>query len=1520
MLMRLKVPGKISEWMGQGFSQEEVEGFIVKKTPEWEGEGFSKGEIHEYLGSAPFDITGMDEVLLEAADRGNIKWREEEEVGVGFLKALAPGLTMGELSQDPSDEMGVLRAAKIGLQGSVGGLAYRGELPEFVPEEILANLPVQERLAMQIGTLAGDLPYLAAAWVAATGAGALIGPFAPVIGLGAGFGLVEGLRKVYWDKYQKGEIRSVKEFVFRLNDALWEMEKGFTVGAATGAAGAGSKWLFALAKEIPTLVGVSAALEMRLPEPQEFLDAAVLLGGLKGIHKTVNVLGKHWVKTGERPSEAMARIMRENEREGRLLPRLIRRDPELGLKAGEPRTVEEILGEPPKTIQKLKTFSGEPEPYDGPLTPEQRYWKNWKTSKSVDAKEMKIQDIKDEAVDKMVEEVREGEAPWSLREELDKIVKEEQGEKGEVGDPEGVGEVKVLGRKSRKPSSLGGKEGAIDLEVLKEAFEKGGEKLKEILKELPEELRKFAVDVKSYDRLRNLDDMELVEKNIAPPTSDVSKYYRPAVRLDDGTILWHPKARIHVDAVDLNLKKMKGKTYDNVEGTGGIGPDGHYYESEFFGDIPEVAEVLASATGKVLGEVKEIEDFALKVGAEYKGTQLVEDLHSFTDRVTGGDFSIKGKVTERGIATELQRVRDSGIKPLDPFSSDKGFLDLNVVAEAFSKIKDIGEWVKKEAPYLLKYPYFSGKEGLKELRNLQHQLVSLPWWRQQNDPTFKPYFQVEYKGNEAKSEMLYKILTKVDPVFRLRGKAAKEYRRIALASDKANYEYETLKDYTSKTKDTVSQKTFDVYKLVRKNLDEFRDMQLNELRREGADPEELQSLITEMGKIKGYFPRVREGKYFLEATKEGEPRVREHYDNEGQYGKRKKELEAEGYAVSEGEEIPLIPDEMYARGSVETINAILDVATENWEPAMRKQIFKEVSDVIKGRGFLARGIKRGEEFVVGFEEKNFKKILMQHFMGGTNIIVKAKKARQFREQFYNDYSEGKLSNAQKKEISKYVTDMMSPTTKAAQLSAKVRALLFAKYLGLSAKSATVNLTGSFIAAYPRLGMETQFPLAKLTAAMNDITVHAIGKGVKLGVDKLTKEEGPQATILEVEEIRSLRMSLQKGYTQDLYTQELMGSLRNLGSVGFLVSKILGGPMSITEKFNRLTTHLAAFRVFRNEKGLSFEEANEKSKALVLDAHGLYGHSNLPGAFRGGSIQDTLRTAYTFRAYPHNLLNLYAKFAREDRVAVLRTTASILALAGLSGIPFLKTIEGLLAREGITPRSDLKELMEENGVEDLWELVNYGLPGLAGIDLSGSIGMELPGQRTIGSEDVAGILGEAAVDIFGVPSGIVEDTFRAVKQLGYKDFGRALEEAPFTPQFLANYLGGTRMEREGLTTGEGKVIRGEEGEQVFLGEGEAFKKKFLGFQPSRVSEGWRTFQARKAETSRWEKEKSDLKVAFRKAAVDDFEGLGKIVEQINTLNTTKPPYIEPIDTSALWKEVSPVLAPASKELFLQEEIR
>lgn len=224
-----------------------------------------------------------------------------------------------------------------GWQQSVTGLATRGSLPDVQAAEDSAWY---ERFASSLAAIAGDVPAMVPGFLGGAAAGSAVGGAAgsvvpgvgtaagavggSVIGGFAGAGaLPAGLRAAMMEGYRKGEIVDGNDFLRRALHVAWETAKGGTVGAATGAAGiaakaalpvaagAMTKGVATTAAEVGALVTVGKALEGQLPDPQDFVDAAVLIGGLKSAAATTGKLHVIYERTGKAPLEVVADARRD---------------------------------------------------------------------------------------------------------------------------------------------------------------------------------------------------------------------------------------------------------------------------------------------------------------------------------------------------------------------------------------------------------------------------------------------------------------------------------------------------------------------------------------------------------------------------------------------------------------------------------------------------------------------------------------------------------------------------------------------------------------------------------------------------------------------------------------------------------------------------------------------------------------------------------------------------------------------------------------------------------------------------------------------------------------------------------------------------------------------------------------------------------------------------------------------------------------------------------------------------------
>ena len=1452
---------KIKEWQAAGFSEKEINEYVSKKTTEWTAADFTQDKINDYLGVKEFDPAPLKQEILSIADR-TPEWRQAPNKAESFLQSFLTNLekagegswnervAKSQVALEKSERSGMAPSvyeretdtASMFLRGisqhSLPGLIYQDKMPELLPED----LSPAARLSLQAGAFAGNFPVY---WMgskialarAAVDAGVLM---ASALRFGGAIGLEEGLRRLYTDKIENGEIHFDGSWTFakRMGDALLDTVKGLLIGGVTGATGAGEVGIAKMVKTFPMLVGLPAALEGRLPTSEETLTAAVLCVGMELAPQGAKVFREHWARTGEAPSDAASRILTENMTDGRKLPYL--------------KSVEErpqVVGKPTEPVRKPDTFSGEPEPYDGPLTPEQRYRQNAQGARETSTKNMRLQDIVDEQSKKIVPQ-SEMERVWDLRTELKKVI--ELGKKMVIEERESI-------PLTREKKWIKTEEDAWQLE---KGYDEWG--------------------VPTYSH-----------------TIERGSYKRgTGYNLRDEKMKFIQSFRTLKEAKDF----VKGPTpTEEVEPSPG--------------DPMGVGEITKPAVVAERGEPTASYAYDWDLG---KGPEAYY-------RVKGGPYNnsdVSGeRLAELGI--KVVEGKEAGKKsPLDMLTNEDGFIDLEAIIYSLEKVKDLGKFLEKEIPYFASLPFFKGSEWVKDLEGARKKYVNMPYWRARNDLTFRPYYKTENRFDEYKSTLAYEFVTKLDPFFKLRGKDYDDYRRIALEGDKQNVAFESREAYETATGDKISEKAFSVYKLTNELGKESWELRAETIKRTGAEKSDLEELHKELGRLKSYLPRVRKGAYYLLAEKEGEPRVRKHFDNEAQKRKITKELKEEGYAITESGEVGKIPSEMFGKSDVRTIAALLDIATEGWKKEVRKDLFREVSNAIKSQGFSERSIKREREYVKGFEEKNLKKVWLDYYVGLAGSLAKTEKIKAFREQFFTDMSEGKFDNRQKGEVAKYITDMLSPTSPAAALSGKIRALLFLKHMAFSLPSAVVNLSGNAICAFPRLSLETNFATVKLAAAMSDIVNHVTGVGHTKVVEKITGET-VDFSPLKTEEIRMLRLATQKSFTQDQYVQELMGTLRTFGSVGNMVGKLAGAPMSISEKWNRASTALAAFRIFRYEKGLDFEIALEKTEEVVYDAHGKYGKSNLPGIFRGSPLADLARSGYTFRVWSHNWLNLVSFLTKEEPLAVLKMLGVIGLIGGMRSLPGYKTAEALLQRNGIDPSSEIKKAGEESGQEDLAIFLLYGLAGDFGVDIGGSVGAELPGQRAVASGDVKDIAAEVALDLLGVPTSVVEDTYRAAEQLYNGDFARAVEESPVTPARVRTFIAATRMEKGGATTREGKPIRDDAGEAVQLSEG-AVRRKKLGFQPVELAEGWRTYSARQAEMARWNRKKNDLEIAYTKA-YEKTQDLGSeevmaVVERMADFREDKPAYVSDIDMGALFRSIAPISPSSARRFQLQEEIR
>ncbi len=281
-----------TDTMGQlreaGFTKEEVEAWAIQHHKRLTDAGFTPEEVEADFGRHPFN----DAPLHDHFTRNLNEWAAEKP-------------------RHATDMMGAFKA---GWEGSSAGLLLHGRPTHTLDAD--AGRP--ERLASSVGGVVGDIPAIAAGFLAGGG------PLSPLTGTAGAMALPQGLRAILIDKLDRGEVASKEDFLSRASHALTEAVKGWVTGFATGAAGLGARLAapsilspaareaLVVAAEVPTMVAVGKGLEGEIPSVDDFIDASILLGGMKFTMKGVQVatgkVGQIYAATGITPKQVVADV------------------------------------------------------------------------------------------------------------------------------------------------------------------------------------------------------------------------------------------------------------------------------------------------------------------------------------------------------------------------------------------------------------------------------------------------------------------------------------------------------------------------------------------------------------------------------------------------------------------------------------------------------------------------------------------------------------------------------------------------------------------------------------------------------------------------------------------------------------------------------------------------------------------------------------------------------------------------------------------------------------------------------------------------------------------------------------------------------------------------------------------------------------------------------------------------------------------------------------------------------------
>ena len=661
-------------------------------------------------------------------------------------------------------------------------------------------------------------------------------------------------------------------------------------------------------------------------------------------------------------------------------------------------------------------------------------------------------------------------------------------------------------------------------------------------------------------------------------------------------------------------------------------------------------------------------------------------------------------------------------------------------------------------------------------------------------------------------------------------------------------------------------KTVDVFITIRRMLDNSQLGLYNHLRESKLPKNVIDTYRSSMGSVHNYFPHVRFGDHSIRVLDgEGNVLERRHFfgtkltadanaakileELKAKYGDSIKDIEY-GKLQDLSEDVFEFP--MRTADMEKVLQEALNSTGVDGD--IKKKLLRameqQVSDLFKARGFGQHMMHRNN--IAGYEMEDIGKVLFTYCSGQYGWLTKMDAAMKFGEALT------KVDAKKKPRLyawaKNYVVDMLRNADRLDALVDTAKNLMFLNFLGGNFKTAAVNLTQNLITGYPRLGVELGFKHAA-TSFIRDAgkaLCHQISDG--------------KAKSITPEEKAFLQDFYDRGITRDNFMREMMGDMTG-GRMSYAwrqFSRAMAFPMSVAERFNRTSLALAAYRAaragkvvntetlerFGYQKGQKFDEqsARDFAAGLVTDSHYLYGKANRPEIFRHGDVGKVASSFYTFRSFTHNTLEFWRalfKMGWRGKAAVGISLGMTATLGGLVSVPLWSTVMTVwrqLFSDGDDPERNLYNWAYKNGGKNAADVLFYGMPSMAGVTISGSLGMELPilqdlkGDKPWGQQILS-----SGMEIFGVPVAMLEKIGNTFEFTGKGDYWRATEEA--LPTAASNIMKAIRLADEGITTHSGKPIADGTGRPAKLSKPEAVDKA-LGFQP--VSQS-KAFDAHKGQS-------------------------------------------------------------------------
>ena len=263
-----------------------------------------------------------------------------------------------------------------------------------------------------------------------------------------------------------------------------------------------------------------------------------------------------------------------------------------------------------------------------------------------------------------------------------------------------------------------------------------------------------------------------------------------------------------------------------------------------------------------------------------------------------------------------------------------------------------------------------------------------------------------------------------------------------------------------------------------------------------------------------------------------------------------------------------------------------------------------------------------------------------------------------------------------------------------------------------------------------------------------------------------------------------------------------------------------------EKANRAMTIFAALKAVRAKHPTMDEKLQwDMAKEISDTSHGTYGKETMPAMARGGDLNRMLRMPLTFTKFTHNyMLNMidlgFNKRQWKAASYLLLSPALIAGSGATLAAPLVFALAGALGIGGDDPEEEFYKWSANTFGTDAF--ARHGLAGLAGVNIKGSLAINMPMPADVSKLKL--------VDIFGPVGGVVGDVAKGAASLAQGDVAKGVEL--LLPTAFGSMSKAFREHREGVTTSNyGSIFYGDE--PLKADELDA-ALRFLSFNPSRIS--------------------------------------------------------------------------------------